>query len=135
MTDGLGTKTCSLPIANHFDEVFLTEQHLASRHQRSVKTLRNARVTGGYVPFVRIGRSVRYRLSDVVAYEQTNLTRSTSDWDDERRDESAGRYRGLAKVRNASNRAVLQHSDPGAGVLADVERLVLREGDRCGVLH
>ena len=104
MTDELGTNNRSLSIANHLDEVFLTEQQLAARHQRSVKTLRNARVTGGYVPFVRIGRSVRYRLSDVVAYEQTNLMRSTSDPDDKRRDESAGRCRGLARGRNASNR-------------------------------
>jgi hypothetical protein len=44
-----------------------------------VKTLRNARVSGGYVPFVKIGRSVRYRLSDVLAFEQAALKRSTSD--------------------------------------------------------
>ena len=56
----------------------LTERQLATRHQRSVKTLRNARVYGGYVPFVKIGRSVRYRLSDVLAYERDNLLRSTS---------------------------------------------------------
>jgi hypothetical protein len=61
------------------DEAFLTETQLAARHQRSVKTLRNARVSGGYVPFVKIGRSVRYRLSDVLAFEQAALKRSTSD--------------------------------------------------------
>src|SRR5229473_2963691 len=31
--------------------------------------------------------------------------------------------------------AILQHRDPGAGVLADVERLVLRERDRRAVFH
>jgi hypothetical protein len=61
------------------DEVFLTETQLAARHQRSVKTLRNARVSGGYIPFVKIGRNVRYRLSDVLAFEQAALKRSTSD--------------------------------------------------------
>jgi hypothetical protein len=61
------------------DEIFLTEKQLASRHQLSVKTLRNARVTGSYIRFVRLGRTVRYRLSDVVAYEQANLVCSTSD--------------------------------------------------------
>jgi len=60
-------------------QAFLTERQLATRHQRSVKTLRNARVYGGYVPFVNIGRSVRYRLSDVLAYERENVMRSTSD--------------------------------------------------------
>ena len=60
-------------------ETFLTETQLAARHQRSVKTLRNARVSGGYIPFVKIGRNVRYRLSDVLAFEQAALKRSTSD--------------------------------------------------------
>jgi hypothetical protein len=60
------------------DEVFLTEKQLASRHQLSVKTLRNARVSGTYIRFVRLGRTVRYRLSDVVAYEEASLVRSTS---------------------------------------------------------
>jgi hypothetical protein len=59
-------------------EVFLTEQRLAARHQRSVKTLRNDRVSGGYVPFLKIGRSVRYRLSDVLTFERAALKRSTS---------------------------------------------------------
>jgi hypothetical protein len=59
------------PFAKRFDgEVFLTETQLAARHQRSVKTLRNARVSGGYIQFVKIGRNVRYRLSDVLAFEQ-----------------------------------------------------------------
>jgi hypothetical protein len=61
------------------DEIFLTEQQLAARHQRSVKTLRNARVHGGYVKFVKLGRNVRYRLSDVLAYEEANTQRSTSE--------------------------------------------------------
>jgi hypothetical protein len=66
---------------DRLDEVFLTERQLAERHQRSVRTLRNARVYGGYVKFVKIGRSVRYRLSDVLEYERANVLRSTSDGD------------------------------------------------------
>jgi hypothetical protein len=50
----------------HEEEIFLTEEQLATRHQRSVKTLRNARVQGGYVKFVKLGRNVRYRISDVL---------------------------------------------------------------------
>jgi hypothetical protein len=57
----------------------LTESELARRHQRSVKTIRNLRVRGGYVPFLKIGRHVRYRLADVLAYEEQCLRQSTSD--------------------------------------------------------
>ena len=49
--------------------ILLTEQQLAERQQRSVKTLQNLRVKGGSIPFVKIGRHVRYRLSDVIAWE------------------------------------------------------------------
>ena len=38
--------------------VFLTEKQLAARHQKSVKTIRNLRVKGGYIPYVKIGRHV-----------------------------------------------------------------------------
>ncbi len=68
------SEPCVLPDA----EVFLTERQLAARHQRSVKTLRNARVYGGYVKFVKIGRSIRYRMSDVIAFEEANVLASTS---------------------------------------------------------
>jgi hypothetical protein len=58
---------------------FITEKQLAHRHQRSVKTIRNDRLRGGYVPFRKFGRQVRYRLSDVLAYEEAQLRKSTSD--------------------------------------------------------
>lgn len=60
------------------EDVSLTEMDLAKRHQRSPKTLRNDRRRGGYIPFVTIGRHVRYRLSEVLAYEQARLMTSTS---------------------------------------------------------
>jgi hypothetical protein len=46
---------------------------------RSVKTIRNDRVKGNGVPFIKIGRLVRYRLPDVIAWEDANLRLSTSD--------------------------------------------------------
>ena len=79
MTDRLIRRDPAPSTANARDEIFLTEKDLASRHQLSVKTLRNARVTGTYIRFVRLGRTVRYRLSDVIAYEEANLVRATSD--------------------------------------------------------
>jgi hypothetical protein len=45
----------------------------------SVRTLQAARVKGGGVPFVRIGRAVRYRLEDVLAYEHARLRTNTSE--------------------------------------------------------
>jgi hypothetical protein len=44
----------------------------------SAKTLRNSRVAGRLLGFVKIGRSVRYRLSEVITYEARNSVRSTS---------------------------------------------------------
>lgn len=60
-------------------DYFLNEYELAERHKRSVKTVRNERLRGAGVPFVRIGRSVRYRLSDVERFERERLCTSTSD--------------------------------------------------------
>jgi len=64
--------------ASSGDETFLTDQELAARWQLAPKTLRNARVEGRLLGFVKIGRSVRYRLSEIIAYELQNSVRSTS---------------------------------------------------------
>jgi hypothetical protein len=79
MADRLNRSSPVPSAAAALDEILLTEKQLAARHQLSVKTLRNARVTGSYIRFVRLGRTVRYRLSDIVAYEEANLVHSTSD--------------------------------------------------------
>lgn len=57
----------------------LNEKQLADRWGVSVRTLLAARVNGSGVPFIRIGRSVRYRLEDVLAYEQGRRRTSTSE--------------------------------------------------------
>ena len=59
--------------------MFLTDQQLADRWGISAKTLRNARVAGSYIPFVRIGRLIRYRLSDVESYEAAQTRQSTTE--------------------------------------------------------
>jgi len=64
--------------ASSGDETFLTDEELAARWQVSPKTLRNARVAGRLLGFVKIGRSVRYRLSEVIAFEEQNSVRSTT---------------------------------------------------------
>ena len=60
-------------------QIFFTEDDLAKRWHVSVKTLQADRFKGGTVPYCKIGRSVRYRLADILAYEERQVRRSTSD--------------------------------------------------------
>jgi hypothetical protein len=66
------------PTPSIANETLLTEQQVAARWQVAAKTLRNARVAGRLLGFVKIGRSVRYRRSEVIAFEERNSVRSTS---------------------------------------------------------
>jgi hypothetical protein len=71
-TTSLGTGI----VANSINSVRLDEDELADRWKISVRTLQRARYTktGILVPWIKIGKSlVRYRLSDVIAYEEANL--------------------------------------------------------------
>lgn len=61
------------------NEAFLNRHQLAERWNCSVKKIDNDRLTGCGCRHVKIGRLVRYRLADVVEYEDTRLRRSTSD--------------------------------------------------------
>ena len=62
------------------DEILLTEHDLAHRQNRSVKTIRNQRVLGTGIPFVKIGHLVRYRLRDVIESEEHSFRKSTSEY-------------------------------------------------------
>ena len=59
--------------------LLLTELQLAERWAISVKTLQNRRVSGGFVPYIKLSRTVRYRLSDVLAWEGAHLHSNTSE--------------------------------------------------------
>lgn len=62
------------------DDILLTEDELADRWKlASAKKLQADRVKGVGCPFVRIGRCIRYRMSDVAAHEAANLRRSTTE--------------------------------------------------------
>lgn len=61
------------PTAPNSVDLLLTENDLAARWRLSPKTLQAARIRGTLVRYVKIGRAVRYRLADVIAYEQTHL--------------------------------------------------------------
>lgn len=64
---------------HEFDNIFLTQGVLAKRWLISTKKLEADRLTGKGCPYIKIGSSVRYRLDDVVAFEEANLRRSTSE--------------------------------------------------------
>jgi hypothetical protein len=66
--NNLGTSTDDKVAAA--GEVFLTEYDLALRWKVSAKKLQADRWKEQGVPFVRIGRSVRYRLAEIIAYEE-----------------------------------------------------------------
>ena len=52
-------------------DVVLTPQDLADRWTTTTGALAQQRYRGDSVPFVRIGkRTIRYRLADVLAYEE-----------------------------------------------------------------
>lgn len=57
----------------------LTESQLAERQQRSVRTIQADRLKGGGIPYVKLGRSVRYRLCDVERWEADHIVTSTSE--------------------------------------------------------
>lgn len=62
------------------EDRLLVEKQVASRWGVSVKKLQADRLKGTGCPFVRLSPgAVRYRLSDVLAYEQAALRRSTSE--------------------------------------------------------
>lgn len=52
------------------DDELISEFRLARRWDCSPKTLRNQRSLGEGCPYVQLGRLIRYRLSDIVAYER-----------------------------------------------------------------
>lgn len=64
------------------DTQFLTEKQLVRRFGLSPKWAQKMRLQGGGVPYYKFGGKygpVRYRLSDVEAYEQRCARSSTSD--------------------------------------------------------
>lgn len=51
---------------------FLTESELAERLNISIRTLQSQRIRGNGIPYVKIGRSVRYQLDVVMEYLNQN---------------------------------------------------------------
>jgi excisionase family DNA binding protein len=57
----------------------VTEVQLASRLGVSPRTLQAQRVRGGGIPFIKLGRSVRYDISEVDRHLTAQRRVSTSD--------------------------------------------------------
>jgi hypothetical protein len=51
--------------------VFLTRKELAERHRVSIESLKRLE-RAGRIRYLKLGRGVRYRISDVIAYEQAS---------------------------------------------------------------
>jgi hypothetical protein len=60
------------------EDDLLTETEAAQLRRQSVRTLQAERVRGGGCPFVKLGRSVRYRRGDVLRFIESNVKASTS---------------------------------------------------------
>lgn len=61
------------------DEPLLTEIQAAAYLNQKVKTLQARRVSGGGAPFVKLGRAVRYRMSDLREFVAASVRSSTMD--------------------------------------------------------
>jgi len=59
--------------------ILLTELDLATRWSCSIKKLQADRLKGVGIPYVKIGRLVRYRIEDVLEFEAAQLRQSTSE--------------------------------------------------------
>jgi predicted DNA-binding transcriptional regulator AlpA len=57
---------------------FIDECEVADRLCQSVRTIQKWRVTGNGPEFYKLGRSVRYRLSDVLAWTEARRKAHTS---------------------------------------------------------
>jgi hypothetical protein len=56
----------------------LTEAEAAQLRRQSMRTLQAERLRGDGCPFVKLGRSVRYRRSDLMRFIEANVKTSTT---------------------------------------------------------
>jgi hypothetical protein len=50
------------------EEFLLTRAQLAKRHQTTIETIKRRQANGMYIAY-KLGRTVRYKLSDIIAFE------------------------------------------------------------------
>jgi len=59
---------------------YLTEQQVAKITSRALSTLRNERSKGLGIPYIKLGRSVRYDLQDVIEFMEAHKIRTDRYW-------------------------------------------------------
>ena len=52
----------------HLEESFLDRHQLAERHQTTTETVKRRQKAGLYIAY-KLGKHIRYKLSDIVAFE------------------------------------------------------------------
>jgi hypothetical protein len=63
------------------DDALLTEEEVAALRRVDPKTISRERMSGTGCPYVKQGRSVRYRLGDFKAHVKARTVRSTAEAD------------------------------------------------------
>lgn len=63
------------------EDDLINEIEAAQMRCQSVRTLQMERLRGAGCPYVKLGRSVRYRRGDVLAYIKARIVTSTSEAD------------------------------------------------------
>jgi hypothetical protein len=72
-------------LLNQPEDALLTEEEVAALRRVDPKTLSRERMAGTGCPYVKQGRSVRYRVGDYKAFNKANTVRSTAEADRIRR--------------------------------------------------
>ena len=52
----------------HLEEAFLSRSQLAERHRTTIETVKRRQAKGMYIAY-KLGKHVRYKLSDIIAFE------------------------------------------------------------------
>ena len=61
--------------------VLLTEKEVQELYKLNVKTLQRERFNGSGIPYIKLGRRVRYKVSDINAYlEKNTIGNHRYDW-------------------------------------------------------
>jgi len=59
---------------------YITEKEVSEIIGRALSTLRNDRFLGKGIPYIKIGKSVRYRLDDVIEFMESKRVETIDVW-------------------------------------------------------
>ena len=62
---------------------YINENRVAKITSRALSTLRNERSKGQGIPYIKLGRSVRYDLQDVVEYMEAHKIQTEKYWENQ----------------------------------------------------